>query len=358
MIDDKDFLEEMNSRLFVNSKLNVVKFDFEWVDIFEEVMPYIDNILRNPKRFIVNEEEIVKVELARKITVESVIHLTQHTNLIQDIDDNGDVHPSKILNINKEESFDTYENRFIYTLINNMNYFYNVRMGEGIGDSFIDNKCDFSFEGTSQVGDLVYNLNISFSNREKKILDEAKNKKEATIEDRIKRIKRDLDGFTCTELYNTLDRLHVPAVRSPIRKTNVILKNPNFQQATKLWNYIQSYSGSGVERKKEKKSYINNGKLKKKYDQVFRDIYDFTVMDSISHTSKREAVTRNINNMIDNIYNIDGSISEADLKKIFNNSLKTYKSRNNRKKDEVISIINSSIDNSMKTINDAFMILK
>lgn len=358
MIDDKDFLEEMNSRLFVNSKLNVVKFDFEWVDIFEEVMPYIDNILRNPKRFIVNEEEIVKVELARKITVESVIHLTQHTNLIQDIDDNGDVHPSKILNINKEESFDTYENRFIYTLINNMNYFYNVRMGEGIGDSFIDNKCDFSFEGTSQVGDLVYNLNISFSNHEKKILDEAKNKKEATIEDRIKRIKRDLDGFTCTELYNTLDRLHVPAVRSPIRKTNVILKNPNFQQATKLWNYIQSYSGSGVERKKEKKSYINNGKLKKKYDQVFRDIYDFTVMDSISHTSKREAVTRNINNMIDNIYNIDGSISEADLKKIFNNSLKTYKSRNNRKKDEVISIINSSIDNSMKTINDAFMILK
>ena len=36
---------------------------------------------------IINEEEIVKVELAKRVTVESVIHLTQHTNLIQDINE-------------------------------------------------------------------------------------------------------------------------------------------------------------------------------------------------------------------------------------------------------------------------------
>ena len=69
---------------------------------------------------------MVKVELARKVTVESVIHLTQHTNFIQKIDENGDVKPSKILNINREESLDTYENRFIFTLLNNLRNFYNV----------------------------------------------------------------------------------------------------------------------------------------------------------------------------------------------------------------------------------------
>lgn len=52
----------------------------------EETVPYIDNILRNPNRFIVNEEEIVKIELARKITVESIKHLSKNTNLIQDYD--------------------------------------------------------------------------------------------------------------------------------------------------------------------------------------------------------------------------------------------------------------------------------
>ena len=50
----------------------------------EETVRYIDNILRNPNRFIVNEEEIVKVELARRITVESIRHLSKHTNFIQE----------------------------------------------------------------------------------------------------------------------------------------------------------------------------------------------------------------------------------------------------------------------------------
>ena len=98
----------MNSTLFIKKDYDEKEFNYEWLDIIEDVCPYIDNILRNPKRFIINEEEIVKVELARRVTVESVIHLTQHTNLIQKIEDNGDVKPSKILNINKEESMDTF----------------------------------------------------------------------------------------------------------------------------------------------------------------------------------------------------------------------------------------------------------
>ena len=64
----------------------------------------LDNILRNPNRFIVNEEDIVKIELARRVTVESIKHLSKNTNLIQDYNkETGDVRPSKILNINKEE---------------------------------------------------------------------------------------------------------------------------------------------------------------------------------------------------------------------------------------------------------------
>ena len=100
--DDELFLHNLNSTLFVKRDYDMKDFDYGWLDIVEDCIPYIDNILRNPKRFIINEEEIVKVELARKVTVESVIHLTQHTNLIQKIEDNGDVKPSKILNINKE----------------------------------------------------------------------------------------------------------------------------------------------------------------------------------------------------------------------------------------------------------------
>ena len=45
-----------------------------------------------------------------------------------------------------------------------------------------------------------------------------------------------------TDLIKSLERAHVAFVRSPIKRTNVILKNPNFQKAMELWQaYIASY---------------------------------------------------------------------------------------------------------------------
>ena len=121
---NKDFYENINSNLRVVTNYDKTSTNFEWLDIMEDTIRYLDNILRNPNRFIVNEEDIVKIELARRVTVESIKHLSKNTNLIQDIDKKtGDVKPSKILNINKEESFNTYENRFIYSLIKNMRMF-------------------------------------------------------------------------------------------------------------------------------------------------------------------------------------------------------------------------------------------
>ena len=106
--DDKKkeaFSSHINSNLRVVTDYNSEDYDYEWLDKMEECIRYLDNILRNPNRFIVNEEDIVKIELARRVTVESIKHLSRNTNLIQDYDKKtGDVKPSKILNINKEES--------------------------------------------------------------------------------------------------------------------------------------------------------------------------------------------------------------------------------------------------------------
>ena len=81
-IKQDTFLENMNSILSVKTDYERREYDYEWIDIIDETLPYIDNILRNPKRFIVNEEEVVQVEKSKKVTVESIIHLTQHTNYI------------------------------------------------------------------------------------------------------------------------------------------------------------------------------------------------------------------------------------------------------------------------------------
>ena len=142
MDEEKNFLESINATLNIDRDYVNQKFDYEWLDRIEDTLPYLDNIVRNPKRFIINEEEVVKVELARKTTVESIIHLTQHTNLIQDYDEKtSDVKPSKVLNINRDESLDTYENRFIFTLLGNLDFFFNERVKQSGDKSPIWPRC-------------------------------------------------------------------------------------------------------------------------------------------------------------------------------------------------------------------------
>ena len=133
----KAFNSAVKSEYEVQTNYEQVDVNFEWLEIMEDTVRYLDNILRNPNRFIVNEEEVVKVEQARRITVESIKHLSKHTNFIQEIDPvTDDVKPSKILNINKDESYNTYENRVIYTLIQNMRIFIDMRKRKLVTQSY------------------------------------------------------------------------------------------------------------------------------------------------------------------------------------------------------------------------------
>ena len=148
------FNNRVESKLHVSKNANKVDVNFEWLDIMEETVQYLDNILRNPNRFIVNEEDVVKIELARRVTVDSIKHLAKNTNLIQDIDKKtGDVKPSKILNINKEERFNTYENRFIYTIVQNMRMFLERKKSTLVGESSFKSNNELSYSGKCSFGD-------------------------------------------------------------------------------------------------------------------------------------------------------------------------------------------------------------
>ena len=100
--------------------------DEKWLTVIEDTIPDIDAIISHPRRFIATEENVVPIELARKIGAESVRHLAQNTKYMTDIKD-GQVVPKKILNVASEEGFDLYENRFINTLIAKLASFINKR---------------------------------------------------------------------------------------------------------------------------------------------------------------------------------------------------------------------------------------
>ncbi len=358
-ITQDDFSAHLTSLLSVKRNYEDKKLNDNWIIIFEDVLPYLDNILRNPKRFIINDEEIVKVELAKKITVESVIHLTQHTNLIQDYDQKtGDVKPSKILNINKEESLDTYENRFIYTLIQNMRTFYEQRLQNFTGDSSYYDKVEFQYDGKTILGEEKVDIQLFFhSLDEKKSI--SSNISTDDIVTRIKKIKVQLDGFAGTELMQNLSKLNVQPVRSPIRKTNVILKNPNFQKAIELWNFIQSYSEDDYEIKRDIQNYLDTGELKNQFDQLFS--FSYLIKQSLAlknnAVSTKRAVSSMMKQLIESLLEMDISLTDANMKAIFMKELQQTRTQLKIRDEMISKVFQKELLNVQKEIDLALEIL-
>ncbi len=232
-----NYIARTESEVTVKTDINQVVRDLSWIDMLEQSIPFIDQIVRNPRRFIVQEEEIIPVEKTRKVTEESIKHLAKHTSLIQDIDKDGDVKPLKLLNVFKEETTDLYENRFIYSLIINTKTFLNNQLQAGSFDLKSKYVKTTNYKGeTKLVGEKVkYNLEIK---NEYKDSSEEDNKNDS-IEERLSRIIEIFNDFLGTQFIKGLSS--VTPVRSPIRKTNVILKDKNFIKAVELWEFLEKF---------------------------------------------------------------------------------------------------------------------
>ena len=92
------FMSKTTSNMIIETDAETVDCDFSWLPMIEECVPNLDNLIRKPRKFIAQEEEIVPIERAKKITEESVKHLSQHTDFIQSVDKEGNITPNKILN--------------------------------------------------------------------------------------------------------------------------------------------------------------------------------------------------------------------------------------------------------------------
>ena len=123
----QDFLTKINSTLLMDVNKNSIVENQEWLDMLEFSIPHIEKALIKQIKQIVTEEEIIKIELIKKVTVESVKHLSKNVNFVDHIEpQSGDVIPKKILNAYKEETFLTYENKFLYSLIKLITFFTNA----------------------------------------------------------------------------------------------------------------------------------------------------------------------------------------------------------------------------------------
>ena len=230
----KEFLSRVNSKLMMDVKKSQIVENDEWLDMVEFTIPYIEKALIKQIRQIVTEEEIIKIELIKKVTVESVKHLSKNVNFVDQYDQNsGEVIPKKILNAYKEETFMTYENRFLFTLIRLIEDFIFIREKQQESRFKGKNYQKASYQAEAKLKKEKIRVNVDYS---AETIVEAK--KTASTVERIRNLRKSLKMLKATELYQILASKRVIPVKAPLKMTNVLLKNVNFQYAVKLWNYL------------------------------------------------------------------------------------------------------------------------
>ena len=105
--DDIDnFTKNIKSNIDAKHIVKKTSVDYSWIKEIEDAIPSIDSIIMNPRRFIVQEEDVVRIEKTKKVTLESIKDLAVHTNYIQEVDEDGFVKPIKLLNVFREETID------------------------------------------------------------------------------------------------------------------------------------------------------------------------------------------------------------------------------------------------------------
>lgn len=215
--------------------------DERWLTVVEEGIEAIFNIVDKPRRFIATSEEVVPVALAKKITADSVRHLSQNTQFIAS-DENGEIQPTRILNVTTEESYDLYENRFVYHLIQRLFAFVDKRT-DVIFWSTGDETCNvMSME--SKVDDayeeISYKVEMTIKNRQSLVENDTDNMDLFKRIDRVRRLSRILRTSSFCDIMNGCAK-----VRSPIQRTNLMMKDPDYRTCYKLWQFIESYDEVG-----------------------------------------------------------------------------------------------------------------
>ena len=239
-------------------RLESSSFDSSWIEVIENVIFDLGEIIANPRQVTKTEGNIVPIELARKISADSVQHLASHTQYIKEIDDYGNVIPSKILTMMNEDDIKTYENRFIATFVRRLVLFIEKRY------EFVSNFAELHDESVLMFKSkaIVEGAEVEIETKIKinrKSDDEVSLKSNEYVE-RIKQMREYILYFYSSPFMKMLKT--EKDVHNPIIQTNIIRKNPLYHHCYEVYRFIEKYEHLGVHYKvDEKYSIFNNEEL-------------------------------------------------------------------------------------------------
>ena len=224
--------------------------------------------MRNPRKTIVNVEEVVPIALSKKITVDSIKHLAQHTDLIQSVDPKtGKITPSKVLNVHKEESMLTYENKFVNTLIDRLYIFVNRRYEKLKTASANEEVYTMEYKtavDSSNGSTMKMNIQIETVDSLEKTDENG-----STMWERVEKIRQIIESYKASPFCQQMGQNYI---RPPVMRTNAIMKNVDLKACLVLWQFIESYDKVGYE------ISVNDSAQKPNQDYI-EDLYSLTALN-------------------------------------------------------------------------------
>ncbi|MCQ2399147.1 MAG: DUF2357 domain-containing protein, partial [Clostridia bacterium] len=242
------------------------KIDEAWVTVIEDSLPSLDTIIRNPNMFLQEQEEVMPTELTRRVTSRSIVHLSQHTDLINEIKKDGTVVPSKLLNVYQDETILTYENKFINTLVNRLYGFVARRYNDAAENGQDEKITTLKFNQEFENGEQHAKISLSIEVEEPPKGDEI-DKNYIYTTDLWARVKHIYQVVTSYQESNFCREMGKNFIRPPVIRTNMILKNVNFKQCLALWEFLEGYENAGY-------STIIHEDLENISDECIHDFYN------------------------------------------------------------------------------------
>lgn len=295
--------------------------DERWLTVVEEGIESIFNIVDKPRRFIATSEEVVPVALAKKITADSVRHLSQNTQFITS-NEAGEIQPTRILNVTTEESYDLYENCFVYHLIQRLFAFVDKRTDiifwstgdETCNVMSMESKIDDAYE------EISYKVEMTIKNRQSYVENDTDNMDLFKRIDRVRRMSRTLRASSFCDIMNGCAK-----VRSPIQRTNLMMKDPDYRACYKLWQFIEGYDEVGYTIEEQDSALqFDEEYLLQMYINM---ITNYTVFKSLLEsdprkmselaTEKREPVKPKFIKKIEEQIVEDRNIEDVEIRKVF-----------------------------------------
>lgn len=206
------------------------------IEEIKRVVPFLLKIVDKPRSFIRSLEEKVPVETAKRINHKAIAKLSQDSNdwYARTV---LSVKPKTVVSDVNEETIDLYENRFVCALISIISELISQtrQYYESQIQYFDENSAQREMEYTYSTNSFPFYNTITKKKKDFSDNQSFRKKLEDELET-IKKLEKKIRLLKRSDFYRTLRKKR--KVVDPIQKTNILMFEFNYNQAYKLWKYL------------------------------------------------------------------------------------------------------------------------